>query len=164
MSKPKNSLLIVMRKIATTSRAYYNLPALLALADCLNFMHKHQESHCFIFTKMICNPSYFHLSFENLAPICFSGEKTVRNKCKIFIKYFYVEYSYFKTLPLPQLIARLTEYRSNNFLRQNIPSLNTISVDDITKAIFSYNANPGDKQLSLSFISEFKEITIGGVL
>ena len=167
MPKCKSPLIRTMRSIATTPRAYDDIPALVALASCLHLFHKDNEANCSDFIKIICNPSHFHLSYENLAPLCYHSEKTVRNKCNSYIRLFYAEYSYFKKLPLPLLIARLTEYLSDSFLRDNIPSLNAISANDIIAVILSYNATQRDKQLSLSILAEVEELpeqNIKGVL
>ncbi len=153
----KSSSLKTMRNIATTEFALDNLPALLAISDLLHNLDEYSHN-ALNFVKIICKPSLFNLSYEDLALMCYFSEKTIRRKCNQYTKLFDIKHSYFQTLPLPSIITRIYEFRLNNFLRLNIPSLNTISSDDIIQCIRSCNATRSDEQLCISIINYYDSI------
>ena len=159
MPKTKNPLLTTMRNIATTEQAYDDLPALLALSELLIHLQEHSNDTYKRFSKIICKPSLFNLSFEKLAIITYYSEKTIRRKCNHFYEFFNNKYSYFKKLPLPYLITRLFELRFNDDLYRDTPSLNTISSDDISTRIHSCNATQNVKQLCLSILDYSETIS-----
>ena len=76
MPKSKDKVINEMRKIAVCKPEPSDLPSLLALAASLNFLLTHANHSLYHdFVQIICRPSNFSLSYEQLPDICHYNEK-----------------------------------------------------------------------------------------
>ena len=84
MPKSKDKVINEMRKIAVCKPEPSDLPSLLALAASLNFLITHANHSLYHdFVRIICRPSNFSLSYEQLPDICHYNEKATHALQKI---------------------------------------------------------------------------------
>ncbi len=139
MPKSKDKVINEMRKIAVCKPEPSDLPSLLALAASLNFLITHANHSLYHdFVRIICRPSNFSLSYEQLPDICHYNEKSIRMHCKKYANIFLKECEQLKRLPLPLLVARLIEYKSDPVINTDIPALRALNYTDLSAMIGAY--------------------------
>lgn len=156
MSKSKDKIINDMRKIAVCKTDHTNLVSLLALTSSLSYLQTHENLNLFHdFIQIICRPTNFSLSYEQLTQVCYYNEKAIRLHCKKYVKIFLREYDHLQHLPLPLLIARFTEYKITPSLNNNIPTLRSLKHNDIIALITHHNDSDEAKHLSNLFCNYF---------
>ena len=139
MPKSKDKVINEMRKIAVCKPEPSDLPSLLALAASLNFLITHANHSLYHdFVRIICRHSNFSLSYEQLPDICHYNEKAIRMHCKRYANIFLKERRQLERLPLPLLVSRLIEYKSDPVINTDIPALRALNHADISAMIRAY--------------------------
>ena len=139
MSRSKDKVIGDMRKIAVCKPEPSDLPSLLALAASLNFLITHANHSLYHdFVRIICRPSNFSLSYEQLPDICHYNEKAIRMHCKKYANVFLKERRQLERLPLPLLVSRLIEYKSDPVINTDIPALRALNYTDLSAMIMAY--------------------------
>lgn len=156
MSRPKDKVIGDMRKIAVCKPEPSDFPSLLALAASLNFLLTHANHSLYHdFVRIICRPSNFSLSYEQLPDICHYNEKSIRMHCKRYANIFLKERRHLERLPLPLLVARLIEYKSDPVINTDIPALRALNYTDLSAMIMAYPCRNEAKEIALILCNYF---------
>ena len=155
MSRPKDKVIVDMRKIALQTGALRpSLPACLSRS--LNFLLTHANHSLYHdFVRIICRPSNFSLSCEQLPAICHYNEKSIRMHCKKYADIFLKERRHLERLPLPLLVARLIEYKSDPVINTDIPVLRALNYTDLSAMIMAYPCRNEAKEIALILCNYF---------
>ena len=156
MSGSKDKVIGDMRKIAACKPEPSDLPSLLALAASLNFLLTHANHSLYRdFVRIICRPSNFSLSYEQLPAICHYNEKSVLLHYKKYADIFLKECGRMNGLPLPLLVARLIEYKSDPVINADIPALRVLTYNDLSAMIRAYPCRNEAKEIAIIFCNYF---------
>ena len=156
MSRSKDKVIGDMRKIAACKLEPSGLPSLLALAASLNFLLTHANHSLYHdFVQIICRPSNFSLSYEQLPVICHYNEKAIRLHCKRYANIFPKECQQLKRLPLPLLVAKLIEYKFNPAINTDIPALRALNYTDLSAMIMAYPCRNEAKDIAIILCNYF---------
>ena len=155
MSRPKDKVIGDMRKIALQTGALRpSLPACLSRS--LNFLLTHANHSLYHdFVRIICRHSNFSLSYEQLPDICHYNEKAIRMHCKRYANIFLKERRQLERLPLPLLVSRLIEYKSDPVINTDIPALRALNYTDLSAMIMAYPCRNEAKEIALILCNYF---------
>ena len=166
MSQSKDPVLLRMQHTAVSKHVYDDLPAHLALLASLDFWMKRDDNPNLrnTFTQLVLTPSYFALTFDELAETCCYCEKSLRIYAGKFTRKFSDFLAYFSSLPLILQIMRCIEFYFDSSLAKFLYEWRDSFFDDLSVVISDASASANEIKLINQIIQFFSAPSLQNVI